>query len=256
MNEDCINISSLTVHYDDLPALIDINVNIKKGMLTAIIGPNGSGKSTLMKAILNLVKTTSGKVSFFGKSFDQVRGDISYISQTKEIDWDFPITIEEVVMMGAYSRVSFFYQRSSQDLKRCHLLLKKFGLYEKRNELIAKLSGGQKQRLFLARAFMQDSLIYIFDEPMAFVDFSTSELILQSMQELKQKGKTVICIHHNLEEVKERFDEAILLAHYLVDSGKVEKVLVKENLNRAYRVTDTILTDAFTLSKEKESGIK
>lgn len=249
-----IRVEGLTVHYDAIPALIDINVAIKKGVLTAIIGPNGAGKSSFIKAILNLTSRTSGNVSFFGKTFEDVKEKIAYISQTKEIDWDFPITIKEVVLMGSYGRSGFFKSYSHEDLKKCDTLLKKFGLLEKKSALISELSGGQRQRLFIARAYMQDADICIFDEPMAFVDFKTSEMIIKSMQELKKLGKVVICIHHDLDEVKQEFDEAILLAHYLVAAGPVKKVMTKKNLNKAYRYVDSIFTEAFLLSKEMESG--
>lgn len=249
-----IKVEALTVHYDTLAALIDINVEIKKGMLTAIVGPNGAGKSSFVKALLELTKKTSGMVYFFGKPFDKIKQKIGYVCQVKEIDWDFPITVEEVVMMGAYNKLSLFKKPDKELQKKCDALLKKFGLLDKKNDLISQLSGGQRQRLFIARAFMQDPEIYIFDEPTAFVDYTTSEMIINCMKELKELGKTVICIHHNLQEVKEVFDEAILLAHYLVDAGPVDKVLTKKNLEVAYRSSDTILTEAFILSKEKECG--
>lgn len=255
-DESDIIIDSLTVHYDTLAALIDVNVTIKKGLMTAVIGPNGAGKSSFIKAMLNLIKKTSGMITFFGKSFEQIKDKIAYVAQTKEIDWNFPITVKEVVMMGSYSRSGFFKSYSKKDLTRCNNLLIKFGLLEKKNCLISELSGGQRQRLFIARAYMQDAEVYIFDEPMAFVDFTTSEMIIDSMKELKSLGKTVICIHHDLDEVKKEFDEAILLSHYLVDSGSVRKVLSKKNLLKAYRSTDNaILSEAFILSKEKESGV-
>ncbi|MCH9617453.1 MAG: Manganese transport system ATP-binding protein MntB [Chlamydiia bacterium] len=253
-DKDYITVHSLTVHYDTHAALIDINLKIKKGQMTAVIGPNGAGKSSFIKAMLNLVNKTSGFVSFFGKSFDEMKQEIAYVSQTKEIDWNFPITVKEVVLMGCYARSGFFKSYSKKDLLKCHDLLVKFGLLEKKNCLISELSGGQRQRLFIARAYMQDAEIYIFDEPMAFVDFTTSEMIIKSMKDLKAKGKTIICIHHDLDEVKKEFDEVILLAHYLVDSGPTKKVLCKKNLVRAYRSNDSILTEAFILSKEKESG--
>ncbi len=253
-NEDAIKVESLTVHYDCFAALIDINVEIKKGMMTAIIGPNGAGKSSFIKAILNLTKKTSGVVSFFGKPFEQVQTSIAYVEQTKEIDWQFPITVEEVVMMGCYGRSGFFSTYSKEDKKACALLLEKFGLADKHNSLIGELSGGQRQRLFLSRAYMQNAEIYFFDEPMAFVDYTTAEMIIESMKELKKLGKTVVCIHHDLEEVKKEFDEAILLAHYLVDSGPVKKVLSKKNLLKAFRSNDMILSEVLELSKEMESG--
>jgi ABC-type Mn2+/Zn2+ transport system ATPase subunit len=249
-----IKIESLTVHYDSLAALIDINVEIQKGTLTAIVGPNGAGKSSFVKAILNLIKKTSGKVSFFGKSFDEVRSKIAYVCQTKSIDWDFPITVSEVVLMGCYSRSNFFGSYKKRDKNKSDKLLKKFGLFDKKNSLISELSGGQRQRLFIARAYMQEAQIYIFDEPMAFVDYTTSEMIIEGLKGLRDLGKTVICVHHNLTEVKKEFDEVILLAHYLVSHGSPRKVLTTKNLEKAYHSNDSILTEAFILSKEKECG--
>ncbi|MCH9620786.1 MAG: Manganese transport system ATP-binding protein MntB [Chlamydiia bacterium] len=249
-----INVESLTVHYDSLAALIDVSVELQKGKLTAIVGPNGAGKSTFVKAILNLTKKTSGKVLFFGKSFDQMKHKIAYVCQTKCIDWDFPITVKEVVLMGCYARSNLLGMYKKRDLKKCDKLLEKFGLLEKKNALISELSGGQRQRLFIARAYMQEAEIYIFDEPMAFVDYTTSEMIIEGLKGLRDKGKTVICVHHNLTEVKKEFDEVVLLAHYLVSNGTPRKVLTQKNLERAYHQNDSILTEAFILSKEKECG--
>lgn len=249
-----ISVESLTVHYDSFAALIDVSVDIQKGMLTAIVGPNGAGKSSFVKALLEIVKKTSGKVSFFGKSFDEIKHKIAYVCQTKSVDWDFPITAGEVVLMGCYARTTMFGTYRRKDLRKCDKLLEKFGLLEKKNCLISELSGGQRQRLFIARAYMQEADIYVFDEPMAFVDYITSEMIIESLKELRDKGKTVICVHHNLTEVKKEFDEVILLAHYLVSNGSPRKVLTQKNLEKAYESNDSILTEAFILSKEKETG--
>jgi manganese/zinc/iron transport system ATP- binding protein len=253
-DENVIKVESLTVHYDCFAALIDINVEIKKGLMTAIIGPNGAGKSSFIKAILNLTKKSTGVVSFFGNSFEQVQKKIAYVEQTKEIDWQFPITVEEVVLMGCYSRSGLFSTYSKEDRRQCLELIKKFGLLDKQHSLISELSGGQRQRLLLSRAYMQNAEVYIFDEPMAFVDYTTSEMIIESMKELKALGKTVICIHHNLDEVRKEFDEAVLLSHYLIDSGPVKKVLSKSNLIKAFRANDFILSEVLELSKEMESG--
>jgi manganese/zinc/iron transport system ATP- binding protein len=246
--DEYIKVQALTVHYDTVAALIDINLEIKKGTLTAVIGPNGAGKSTFVKAILNLTPKTSGTVCFFGKSFDQIKDKIAYVCQTKDIDWDFPITVEEVILMGSYGK------KIKDSKQRCADLAKKFGLEEKKKSLIAELSGGQRQRLFLARAYMSDADIYIFDEPTAFVDFTTSEIIMQSLKELKSLNKTVICVHHNLSEVKEVFDQVILLSHYLVASGNTEECLTDKTINLAYNLGDNLLAEAFILAKEKESG--
>lgn len=249
-----IEIEALTVHYDCLAALIDVSVNIPKGRMTAIIGPNGAGKSTLIKACFEMVDKASGNVKFFGKSFQDFKSEIAYISQIKDVDWNFPITVSETVMMGAFGRKKLFSSYSEKDKQKSLELLKKFGLFEKKDQLISALSGGERQRLFIARAYMQEASVYVFDEPMAFVDAVTSKVILDSMIDLKKSGKTVICVHHDLEEVKEHFDYAVLLAHYIVDSGPVQQVLTKKHIQQAYNAKETMLTEAFSLSKEKEAG--
>ena len=253
---DLIVIEGLTVHYDTHPALIDVNVTIEKNKMTAIIGPNGAGKSTFLHAMFGFVAKTSGSISFFGESFSSFKKNIAFVAQLKDVDWNFPITVYETVMMGAYGRKKLFSGYNNKDKEKGLQLLNKFGLLEKRDSLIHDLSGGERQRLFIARAYMQEAMVYVFDEPMAFVDTVTKEMILHSMKELKNEGKTVICIHHDLDVVKKTFDNAILLAHYLVDFGPVDKVLSKKNLQKAYRSNESMLTDAFLLSKEKEAGIK
>ena len=236
MDEIAVKVEDLTIAYDLKPVVWDVDLDIKKGKLTAILGPNGAGKSTLLKAMLNLIPISSGKISFFGKSYKEFRKDISYVPQSESVDWDFPTDVLDVVMMGTYGKLGWIKRAGKKERELSLEALKKLGMEEFVDRQISDLSGGQQQRVFLARALVQDSEIYFLDEPLKGVDAKTEKEIMKILKELRDNGKTIIVVHHDLRTVEEYFDEVVLLNKLVIASGSVKDVFTEENINKAYRV--------------------
>lgn len=236
MDEIAVKVEDLTIAYYLKPVVWDVDLDIKRGKLTAILGPNGAGKSTLLKAMLNLIPISSGKISFFGKPYKEFRKDISYVPQSESVDWDFPTDVLDVVMMGTYGKLSWIKRAGKKERELSLEALKKLGMEEFVDRQISDLSGGQQQRVFLARALVQDSEIYFLDEPLKGVDAKTEKEIMKILKELRDSGKTIIVVHHDLRTVEEYFDEVILLNKLVVASGSVREVFTEENINKAYRV--------------------
>lgn len=232
--QHAIEVTDLTVAYGEKPVLWDVDFYAPKGQLLAIVGPNGAGKSTLIKAILGIVKPSAGRVQVLGLPFDPSLGQIAYVPQRGSVDWDFPTTVLDVVMMGRYGQLGWF-KRPGRDEKRIAMeSLEKVGMIDFLNRQISQLSGGQQQRVFIARAFAQDAPIYVMDEPFAGVDAATERSLVALLQELRDKGKTVVCVHHDLQTLKEYFDYVMLLNVRSVALGPVDEVLTNDNLRRAY----------------------
>lgn len=234
MEKVLIHIEDLTVAYHDKPVLWDNDLDIIKNSRTAIIGPNGAGKSTLIKAILDIQKRISGKIYIEGKTFKEVKKDIAYIPQINSVNWDFPITVIDVVLMGRYVHLGWIKRPTKEDRILAEKALEKIGLLEFKERQISELSGGQKQRVFIARAIAQDAQIYFMDEPLAGVDKVTEKIIIDFLKELQKKGKTSIVVHHNLNTIPDYFDHVIMLNKKVVASGKVEDVFTKENLEKTF----------------------
>jgi manganese/zinc/iron transport system ATP- binding protein len=239
MNNDAtashpLDVEDLTVAYHEKPVLWDVDCKIAEGTLLAIVGPNGAGKSTFIKACLGLVPTAAGKVNIFGKPYSTNRRKVGYVPQRESVDWDFPTSALDVVMMGRYGHLGWFKRPGRKERDTAMDALEKTGMAEFANRQISQLSGGQQQRVFLARALVQDSSLYFMDEPFAGVDAATERAIIQLLQELRSQGKTVIVVHHDLQTLKEYFDWCMLLNVRRVAIGPVEEVMTKENLHRAY----------------------
>ena len=234
-NNTAVSINDLTVAYDDKPVLWDIDLDIKKGTLMAIVGPNGAGKSTLIKAILNLIKPITGCISFFGSSYKKERSKISYVPQRGSVDWDFPTTALDVVEMGRYGKIGWIKRVGKSDRKIAVDAIKKVGMegFEKRQ--ISQLSGGQQQRIFLARALVQDAEIYFMDEPFQGVDAKTEKSIINILKKLRDEGKTVIVVHHDLQTVEEYFDYITFINVAVISSGKVKEIFNRENIEKTYK---------------------
>ncbi len=236
MKEDrsALNVTDLTVAYDNKPALWDIDLNVPRGVLMAIIGPNGAGKTTLIKAIQGLVPITAGRVLIFGKPYHENRKLVSYVPQRGSVDWDFPTSVLDVVKMGTYGSLGWFRRPGKKE----HLLaleaLEKVGMTEFQNRQISKLSGGQQQRVFLARALVQNAEIYIMDEPFQGVDATTEKAIISILKEIRSLGKTLLIVHHDLQTVREYFDSVALLNVRLIESGNVQDVFNPEKLANTY----------------------
>lgn len=237
---EAIRIRDLTVSYDLKPVLWDIDLDIPKGVLMAIVGPNGAGKSTLIKAILNLVKPVTGKVLFNNQPYKKVQKQISYVPQRGSVDWDFPTTVFDVVLMGRYGHIGWLKRPTNKDRELATEALEKVGMLDFIDRQIAELSGGQQQRVFLARSLVQDADIYLLDEPFQGVDIKTEKAIITILKELKEAGKTVVVVHHDLDTVREYFDYVTLLNLKVIASGKVSEVFTKDNLKITYQANTLI----------------
>lgn len=239
-----LEIHDMTVAYRRKPVLWDIDLTAPEGKLVGIVGPNGAGKSTLIKAILGLVPLASGKVEIYGKSYDEQRSIVGYVPQRETVDWDFPVTALDVVLMGAYGRLGWFRRPGAAERQLASECLEQVELADYADRQISQLSGGQQQRVFLARALAQDAKIYFMDEPFAGVDAATEAAILRLLQELRTAGKTVFVVHHDLQTTQDYFDWVILLNMRLLACGPVETTFTNENLQKTYGGRLTILDQA------------
>ncbi len=231
-----IEIEKLVVAYDeDKPVLDGFNLGIEKGKMTAFVGPNGAGKSTLIKAILEFVKPITGSIKINGKTYAQEKKKIAYVPQRGSVDWDFPTTLYDVVEMGSYGRVGFLKRVPKSEKKRVMEAIEKVDMIEYIDRQISQLSGGQQQRVFIARALVQDAEIYLLDEPFQGIDKKTEGSIVNILKGLKEEGKTVIVVHHDLQTVPEYFDEVVLINRKVIASGKVNEVFTKENIDETYK---------------------
>ena len=237
-------IRDLTVAYHRKPVVWDIELAIPPGKLVSIVGPNGAGKSTLIKACLDLIPRSSGEVSIYGAPYRKQRKRVGYVPQRESVDWDFPVSALDVVAMGTYGQLGWF-RRVNQ---RCKALamqaLDRVGLADYANRQISQLSGGQQQRTFLARALVQDADVYFMDEPFAAVDAATERAIVELLQELQQRGKTCLVVHHDLATVPQYFDWTVLLNMRVVAAGPTKEVFSQENLRKTYGGKLSLLSEA------------
>lgn len=252
---DAVLVEKLIVHYDKTPVLWEVDFSIPKGHVVGIIGPNGAGKSSLLKALLGLIKPISGEVSFFGLPYSKMKKNIAYVPQRTSVDWSFPIQVLDVVLMGLYGERGFLKWVRKEDRVRAEKALKRVGMLEYAKRQISQLSGGQQQRVFLARALLQDADLYLMDEPFAGVDMATEKALIEIFIQLKNEGKTLLIVHHDLTSVKNYFDWVVLLNSCLIDCGPVEEVFHEENLKKAYGNAAYLLTEAKKLSKSKSTGV-
>lgn len=234
MTKYLIEVEDMTVAYEKKPVLWDIDLKIPKGVLMAIVGPNGAGKSTLIKAMLDLVKPISGKVLFNGADYQSQRRYIGYVPQRESVDWDFPTSVFDVVLMGTYGQIGWIKRPGRKEKEKALDAIKKVAMEEFIDRQISQLSGGQQQRVFLARALVQDADIYFMDEPLQGVDARTEKAIIRILKELRTNGKTVIAVHHDLQTVQEYFDWVTLLNTKIIKYGRVEEVFNEDNLKITY----------------------
>lgn len=242
--EPAIQVHDLTVAYRSQPVLWDIGLDLPEGQLIAIVGPNGAGKSTLLKAMLNLVRPITGWIKIFGKPYEQRRSWVGYVPQRESVDWDFPTSALDVVTMGLYGRLGWLRRPSRHHREQAMACLEKVGMADFAKRQISQLSGGQQQRVFLARALAQDARLYLMDEPFAGVDATTERAILSLLQELRDEGRTVVAVHHDLQTVAEYFNHVALLNMRLVAAGPIESTFTELNLQRTYGGRLTELTKA------------
>ena len=251
VSNPAVEFHDLTVSYDKKPVLWNIDMTLPSGALIGIIGPNGAGKSTLIKAAMGLLPLGSGYVQLFDKDLDAVRSRVSYVPQRESVDWDFPTSVMDVVLMGRYSRLGLLKRPGKQDREIALNCLEKVGMEAFVNRQISQLSGGQQQRVFLARALAQEADLYFMDEPFAGVDAATETAILGILQELSAQGKTVIVVHHDLQSAAEFFDWIVLLNMRLVAVGPYDKVFTQDLLQETYAGKLTVLTEVSELIRKR-----
>ncbi|MCP5470075.1 MAG: metal ABC transporter ATP-binding protein [Chlamydiales bacterium] len=229
-----LEIDDLSVFYEKTPVLLHLSLRVKGGELVAIVGPNGAGKSTLLRAILGVIKSESGKVRLFGKPLGKVRNRIAYVPQCESVDWDFPITVFDLVLMGCYGRSRFRLWASREEKKVAWKALEKVGMAPFAKRQISQLSCGQRQRVFLARALVQEADLYFLDEPFAGIDAASSKAVLNTLQELRDSGKTLLVVHHDLDSVSRDFDSVILLNRQLIAYGPTPSTFTQPLIDETY----------------------
>lgn len=256
MKEVAIEAHNLTVSYDRRPVLWNVDFELPSGQIIGIIGPNGSGKTTLLKAMMGLVPTSSGYVKIFDQDIDQVREQVSYVPQRESVDWDFPASVMDVVLMGRYRKSNILHRISKADKDIAAEALEKVNMLEFSKRQISQLSGGQQQRVFIARSLAQGADLYIMDEPFVGIDAATEEAIIILLQEMKAEKKTVVVVHHDLHTAKAYFDWIVLLNTRLVASGPKEEILNEKLLQEAYGGKLNVLSKVGDLIKEKSFPIR
>ncbi|MCF4098545.1 manganese/iron ABC transporter ATP-binding protein [Maritalea mediterranea] len=232
-----INVSHVTVTYrNGHTALKEASFSIPRGTITALVGVNGSGKSTLFKAIMGFVPVTEGQVKLLGKPVQEALRNnlVAYVPQSEDVDWDFPVLVEDVVMMGRYGKMGFFRIPSKRDREMVDQALDRVNMAKYRKRQIGELSGGQKKRVFLARALAQEGEVILLDEPFTGVDVKTEDTIVQLMRDLRDEGKVMLVSTHNLGSVPEFCDRTVLIKGTVLDYGLTEKTFTQANLEKTF----------------------
>jgi len=227
-------VKQLFVSYQGNQVLENVSFDIETGKLVGIIGPNGAGKSTLMKAMLNLIPNDQGDIRILGESIQNIRKDVAYVPQRSDIDRDFPITVLDVVLMGTYPSLGLIKRPQKKHREWAVECLKKIGMEEFKQRQIGALSGGQQQRIFLARALAQKAELFLLDEPFIGIDVTSEETIIKVLRELRNAGKTIVVVHHDLSKAESYFDELLLLNKNLIQYGEVRQVLEPTVMSKAY----------------------
>ena len=232
--EPILEVHDLTVTYGRKPVLWGVDFTLPAGAIAGIVGPNGAGKSTLLKTIMGLIPPSSGYVKLFDRPLDDVRLRVSYVPQRESVDWDFPVSVLDVVLMGRYGKVGLLRNTGAGDRRIANECLAKVGLSAFAKRQISQLSGGQQQRVFLARALAQEADIYFMDEPFAGVDAATEQAIIELLREMASRGKTIVVVHHDLQSARSYFDWIVLLNMHLIAAGPTEKAFTDETIQQAY----------------------
>ncbi len=245
MDETALSIENLSVAYSSTLVLHDFSVRIPKGLLVGIVGPNGAGKSTLLKVCCGMIPKLSGKIQFFNKPLEKFRKKIAFVPQRSSVEWNFPITVFEVVLMGSYPSLGLFKAPSQAKKQQAKKMLQLVGLEGFEEVGIAELSGGQQQRVFVARALMQEAEVFFFDEPFAGIDVASERQILHIFKQLQKEGKTLFIVHHDISAWGRYFDWLILLNKELISYGPTAQVLTKEHLQKAYKCPADFFPESF-----------
>jgi ABC-type Mn2+/Zn2+ transport system ATPase subunit len=249
MSKVVIDIKGLNVSYTTKRILTSIYLQVESGKSYGLIGPNGAGKSTLLKAVLGLIDDYVGDIKVLDKNIDEVRKHVAYVPQKDEIDFSFPASVNDIVMMGRYPHKSIFQRLNAEDKKIAESAMKSLEILDLRDRQIGQLSGGQQQRVFIARALAQEADIYLFDEPFVGVDITSENIIISIMKNLVKDGKTLITVHHDLTSISTYFDSVIMINQRLIAAGSVDKVFNQENLSKCYGPQLTLLQKSALLVK-------
>jgi manganese/zinc/iron transport system ATP- binding protein len=249
-----LELHDLSVSYQKKPVLYGVDLSIPEGSLVGLIGPNGAGKSTLIKAVMGLLPLDGGWVKVFGQPFKDAKQRVGYVPQRESVDWDFPVNVMDVVLMGRYGRLGLFKRPGKADRDKAREALDKVAMLPFANRQISNLSGGQQQRVFLARALAQESELYLMDEPFAGVDAATESAIITLLQELKSRGRTIVVVHHDLTTAREYFDRLVLLNMRVVASGLTDEVFTVDLLQKTYGGRLTLLSDVTRELEKSEKG--
>lgn len=229
-----IKVEDLSISYYGNEAVKDISFSFGGKSLIGIIGPNGAGKSTMIKGILGLIKKDKGTISIDGASIDNKRKNIAYVPQKNDLDWDFPINVFDTVLMGTYPSLGLFKKPKEKEKQLAKESLERVRMGEYSRRQIGELSGGQQQRVFLARALAQKADIFFLDEPFVGIDADSEKQIINILKELKEEGKTIFVVNHDLSKVESYFDDLILINKSLIKAGSVKDVFTPEIMNKAY----------------------
>jgi len=227
-------VRGLTVSYGGEPAVFSVDMTVPKGAMLAIIGPNGAGKSTLLKAALGVIPKVSGRVTVHGAPLEDQRRRIAYVPQRASVDWDFPTRVIDVVLMGLYRDLGLLGRLRADHRTRAQACLARVGMEDFADRQIGQLSGGQQQRVFLARALAQQADLYLLDEPFAGVDAATEKAIIAVLKALKDEGRTVVCVHHDLSTVRDYFSHVFLMNRTRIAEGTVAEAFTEATLQAAY----------------------
>jgi manganese/zinc/iron transport system ATP- binding protein len=245
-------VRDVTVAWYRKPVLWDVSFDVQPGQLVGVVGPNGAGKSTLLKAIMELVPKASGRVELFGLPYHRARQRVGYVPQRESVDWDFPVSVLDVVTMGLYGRIGWLRPVRRSHRQQALAALEQVGIADLAHRQISQLSGGQQQRTFLARALVQDADLYLMDEPFAAVDAATETAIVNILRTMQRAGKTCIVIHHDLHTVPDYFDSVVLLNMRVVASGPTSTMFTRENLEKTYGGRLTLLDEATEAMRRRE----
>lgn len=243
MTVSAMEVQGLTLSYDDTAVVVDLSFAIHPGQLVGVVGPNGAGKSTLIKAIVGAMKPDAGSILISGKPAAEKLSSLTYVPQRGAVDWDFPITAGEVVRQGRFQSVGLLRRFTAEDRDAVATAMKSVAITDLADRQIGALSGGQQQRVFLARALAQGGDVFVMDEPFAGVDAATESAIVDVLRALRDEGKTVIVVHHDLVTVRDYFDHLILLNRRIIASGPTKEVFTAENLRQTYGGQVAIFTD-------------
>ena len=234
MTAPAVEVTDLTVAYEDKPVLWDVDLEVPPAVLMAVVGPNGAGKTTLIRAVLGLVRPAAGRALVLGKPYAEQRRRVAYVPQRGSVDWDFPTDVLDVVLMGTYGRLGWVRRPGRAERRDALAALEQVGMDGLAHRQISRLSGGQQQRVFLARALVQDADVYFMDEPFQGVDATTERAIVELLRTLRARGRTIVAVHHDLQTVPEYFDQVTLLNVRRIASGPVEEAFTEENLRLTY----------------------